>query len=266
MTEAFFTEGGLYYRTNKFETGRQTLVFVHGLSGSSSAWKKYEERFEKEYNILTFDLRGHGKSLKSKLYADYEIRGFAKDLKSLTDFLLIDKCTLIGHSFGASVAFEFLLAYPEKISSVVFLAPDFNTKRIGYVRILFPFIGWFIGILGLFPFQKKVGKHLDYARYKNTGDWNFKRIFADVSNTGLRVYLYSLKHLYGFNRESRLGEIRVPALIIHGAKDSMVPYQHSVVATQKISGGKLIVLPEANHILVLNNFPEVSKAIADFLL
>ncbi len=265
MTESFFTSGGLYYRTNRFEAGKRTLVFVHGLSGSSSAWKEYEERFESRYNILTFDLRGHGASVKPASYGDYEIGKFVGDLKNLTDFLHIDKFVLISHSFGAAAALEFLLAFPEKVGAAVFLAPDFNTRKILFVRILFPFVGWCTGILGLFPFLKRVGGHLDYARYKNTGDWNVRRIFADVSNTGLHAYFYCLKQLYGFNRENRLEEIHVPTLIIHGTKDSMVPYQHSVEATKKIAGAKLIILQNANHILILNNFPEVAQAIGDFI-
>jgi pimeloyl-ACP methyl ester carboxylesterase len=157
MQELFLKERGIYYRTNQFVNGRKTLVFVHGLSGSSSAWKDYETRFGNDYNILTFDLRGHGKSLKPKLYKDYKIGEFVLDIKSLIDFLHIETCVLLGHSFGAAVALEFLLTYPEKVSEVIFLAPDFYTKGIRLTRLVFPLIGLSASVLRFFPFLKQTG-------------------------------------------------------------------------------------------------------------
>ena len=68
MKEHFF-EDRIYYRTNEFKSDRLTLVFVHGVSGSSSAWLPYEKIFENKYNVLTYDIRGHG---LSKKYPHYE--------------------------------------------------------------------------------------------------------------------------------------------------------------------------------------------------
>ena len=80
MKEFYFKENHIYYRMNDFKPDRKTLVFVHGMSGSSSAWIEYEEKFSKEYNVLTYDLRGHGKSHRYKKFNDYEIDKFTEDL------------------------------------------------------------------------------------------------------------------------------------------------------------------------------------------
>ena len=104
MKEHFLFERGIYYRTNDFRSNRQTLVFIHGLTGSSSAWLEYEKRFQADFNILTFDLRGHGKSNKPKRYQDYEIRDFVQDIDELVKHLRIEKFTMISHSFGVVIA------------------------------------------------------------------------------------------------------------------------------------------------------------------
>jgi len=265
MTESYLTERGLYYRTNQFSKERTTLVFVHGLSGSSSAWRRYEERFGDKYNILTFDLRGHGKSFRPKTYADYDIKLFADDLGALLRHLSIDTFVLIGHSFGAAVALEFILSNPGRAKSAVFLSPDLYTKKTWPVRLLFPLIGWTTSIAGLFPMRDRSGEHVDYSQYLNTGDWNLRRIKRDVLNTGLWPYLYSLKHLYRFDREKQLGDINIPVLLIHGTKDSMVPYENTARAATKINGSRLVTLPTARHITVLNNFLEISQALEEFL-
>ena len=89
MKEDYFQPKNIYYRISRNFPQKPTLVFVHGLSGSSSAWKKYEEKFEKQYNVLTFDLRGHGKSEKQRQLRDYEIRHFADDIHELVTHLNI---------------------------------------------------------------------------------------------------------------------------------------------------------------------------------
>src|SRR5437016_6254620 len=94
----------IYYRTNFFKPDRLTLVFIHGVSGSSSAWLPYEKIFENKYNILTYDIRGHGKSKKFRSYHDYEIKHFANDLHELVTYLRIEKMVLISNSFGALIA------------------------------------------------------------------------------------------------------------------------------------------------------------------
>ena len=64
MKEYYFDNDKIYYRTNEFKADRLILVFIHGVSGSSSSWWTYEKIFENKYNILTYDIRGHGKSKK----------------------------------------------------------------------------------------------------------------------------------------------------------------------------------------------------------
>ena len=60
LTERYL-DNRVYYRHGEIKNERQTLVFIHGLLGSSSAWRPYEARFGTDYNLLFFDLRGHGK-------------------------------------------------------------------------------------------------------------------------------------------------------------------------------------------------------------
>ena len=99
MQEHIF-DNRIYYRTNEFQPGRPTLVFAHGVSGSSSAWLPYEKIFENKYNILTYDIRGHGLSKKYPHYEDYEIKKFAEDLHDLVSSLGITKFVLVSNSFG----------------------------------------------------------------------------------------------------------------------------------------------------------------------
>jgi len=266
MKELFFQPRGIYYRTNEFQANKPTLVFIHGLSGSSSAWAEYENKFEKNCNVLCLDLRGHGKSAKSGSYENYRIEEFSQDIYDLLAYLDIKKITLISHSFGTFVALDFLARYQDKITSSVFLSPGFCVSNVKTAKIIRPVVQLLAKFYNILPYHSsKIGGHIDYSKYENTGDWNLRRMFADVKNTTLKIYLFCLGQSYGFNREDFLAQINIPVLLVHGKNDTIFPVENSVIMSKKIRNSKLILLDSANHILVLNNFPEVSEAMEKFL-
>jgi pimeloyl-ACP methyl ester carboxylesterase len=51
---------------------------------------------------------------------------------------------------------------------------------------------------------------------------------------------------------------------VHGKKDSIFPVENSILMAEKIKNSKLVLLEKADHIVVLNNFIEVSDAIEEF--
>lgn len=265
MKESYFSKNNIYYKVNEFQSGRPTLVFIHGLSGSSSAWLEYEKKFKKKYNLLFLDIRGHGKSAKLRNYYDYEIGNFSQDIYDLMIYLNIEKTIMISHSFGTFVALEFLVKYQNLLVSSVFLSPGFCVKNKGLTKVIKSLIQLSVKIFGLIPFFPKIGGHIDYSKYKNTGDWNIRRMFADIRNTSLRVFLYCFKQSYKFDRENFLDKINMPVLIMHGKNDTIFSVKNSVIMAERINNSKLILLDNTDHIIVLNNFPEVSEAIENFI-
>jgi len=264
MQEFIYTPKKIYYRMNEFKSGRPTLFFIHGISGSSSAWKLYEEKFINKYNIITFDLRGHGKSAKLPNQEDYAISKFAEDIFDLLVYLKIRSLILVSHSFGVLIALEFLAEHMSMVEKIIFLSPNYAPNRILAAKIVKPMFK-LVGLLKVLPFDAAGRDHIDYSRFPNTGDWNIPRMIADVSNTSLRVYLFGSQQSYEVNYKSTVDQINVSTLIIHGKRDTIFPVGGALEMAQKIKKSKLILLNDANHILVLNNFPEVSTAIADFV-
>lgn len=263
MTEEYL-DNRIFFRKNKFEAARRTLVFVHGLSGSSSAWIEYEKKFEQDYNLLFFDLRGHGKSLKPKEYDEYTIEKFADDLVELIRHLKIEKFILISHSFGALIALEYLGRYQKLLEAIILLSPNYQIDRRPAAKLLKPFLK-LTYLFPALPFSQQAKGHIDYSKYINTGDWNARRMLADINNTSLRVYLYCTRQSYKFNKEHLLPKINIPCLIIHGKKDTIFPPENSHEMAKRIKNARLVIMPEADHIIVLNHFKKVSMEIEKFI-
>lgn len=266
MHEHYFGERGICYRVNDFQPDRQTIVWIHGLSGSASAWFPYEKLFGDKYNLLTFDLRGHGRSARPCRYEDYALLTCAEDLHELLAYLRIETCIMASHSLGALVALEYVSAHKEKVSAMIFLSPSSflkQTKWFPFVRVTDRVL---IALLRLFPFRTSMRGRVDYSiLFTYTSDWDPRRIFRDVYITTLHSYFYCLAQSYTKDYDDVWKYISVPTLIIHGTKDTYIPVQHSMRLAKEIRGSKLVLLESANHIIVINNIPEVAEHIKSFL-
>ncbi len=263
MEEFIFRES-IYYKKNNFDKDKTTLIFIHGVSGSSSAWIPYENKFKEKFNILSVDLRGHGKSIKPKEYESYKIELFAEDIHNLLEYLNIKKIIIISHSFGSLVTLAFADKYQDMISGIIFLSPQYKVEDMISAKIIKPFV---YGIVSLLPIPKsiKAGKHIDYSKYLNSGDWNIPRMYADIKNTSLTTYLYCTKQTYFFDGQKILEKIIVPTLIIHGKNDTVFPVKYAMEINSMVTGSEIVIIENTNHILVLNNFNEVSTLIEKFI-
>ena len=103
------------------------LVLIHGCNCNHHFFEKNVPELAKYFHILTFDLRKHG--LSDHTEKNTTIRQCAKDLKNLMDYCGLEHPVLLGHSFGAYVAFEYIKQYGcENISGLII--DDMTAKMI----------------------------------------------------------------------------------------------------------------------------------------
>src|SRR5436305_3164783 len=104
------------YRT--VGTGREVLVFVHGIAGSSATWAPVMERLDGDrYTMIAPDLLGHGESAKPR--GDYSLGAYASGIRDLMVVLGHDRATFIGHSLGGGIAMQLAYQFPERCERLV---------------------------------------------------------------------------------------------------------------------------------------------------
>jgi len=265
MQEYYFDNDRIYYRTNEFKPDRLTLVFVHGVSGSSSAWITYEKIFEKKYNVLTYDIRGHGMSKKFPNYSDYEVKNFANDLHDLLVYLNISKFVLISNSFAGLIALEYLKSHSETVLANVFTSPEVFTNEGFLAKITRGALRALTGIITTLPFSLKPRGRVDYKKYIGSTDWSIGRNLADIRNTGLRAHFYTLRQSFNPKQEYDLEKINVPTLVMHGEKDSMVPMKNAIRMSKEIKNAEFASIPDVDHNTAHNAVKIMSEAIEAFI-
>jgi 2-succinyl-6-hydroxy-2,4-cyclohexadiene-1-carboxylate synthase len=102
------------------------LVFVHGWLLSRAYWQPVVDLLAPEYQCLTYDLRGFGRSgagrcwnASSAAASPYDLQAYAEDLLALLEHLQIQRAWVVGHSLGGSVALWAAHLAPKVVEGVV---------------------------------------------------------------------------------------------------------------------------------------------------
>lgn len=96
--------------------GKDALVILHGLLGSSANWRSLAKRFGQHRAVYSLDLRNHGQSPWSDTM-NYAV--MADDVLELIDSLDHQRVCLLGHSMGGKVAMQLALSAPDSIDSII---------------------------------------------------------------------------------------------------------------------------------------------------
>jgi len=124
----------LHYQTLGDQTsGKSPLVLLHGLFGSGDNWGTVAKHFSQHYQVISVDLRNHGRSphRDSQTYTEMAI-----DLLELCDTLGLDRIHLVGHSLGGKVAMQFATQYPDKLEKLIVVDMAIRTYPDAYTHII----------------------------------------------------------------------------------------------------------------------------------
>jgi pimeloyl-ACP methyl ester carboxylesterase len=238
-----------YYRKNNFKKGRETIVFLHGLTGHSGVWEKYFEHFKKKYNVMCIDLIGHGRSKRPFSFKRYSPSEIAKDVLKILEKEKISSAHFIVYSYSVLIFLELIKQKEKLVKSSVFIGPYYpNRKKFS----------WKIARIASFPLSALVYLFLtkkeypvrDYAKDSNLGDFNVKRMVADITRTGFKSYVALGYYAVKYDILKVLKKIKVPILIIAGKHDPMVTLDDVKEISKQIKLSEVAILEEKAHRIV----------------
>ncbi|HET7011034.1 MAG TPA: alpha/beta fold hydrolase [Anaerolineales bacterium] len=242
-------------------SGRSSaVVLLHGLGSSAQDWLFQILPLTAEHRVLAIDLPGHGATPPAGGWPS--ISNYAACLAATMEAAHTGPVHLVGLSLGGTVALQTALDYPERVRSLSLI----NT----FARLQLTLPTWLQGAM-------RMG-FIAAGRMDQLGHWVSERLFpmedqalirevaaVRIGSTPREGYLQSVSAVARFNVVKRLGEIRVPTLVVAGSRDRTVPMRASQVLAERIPGARLSVLEGAGHAASVDAADRLNALLVEFL-
>lgn len=260
----------IYYK----DWGQGSVVtFSHGWPLSSDAWDGQMLFLAQHgFRVVAHDRRGHGRS--SQASSGNDMDGYADDLAAVIEALNLEDATLVGHSTGGGEVARYIARHGTKrVARVVLIAavpplmlktpanPEglpmevFDNLRSGilkdrsqfYKDLAIPFYG-----------ANRPGAKVSQGTLDQFWLWGMQ--------AGLKNAYESIKAFSETDQTEDLKKFDVPALVLHGEDDQIVPVKDSAKKSGRlIKGAKEIYYPGAPHGLTATHQDQVNADLLAFL-
>ena len=243
----------------------EPFVLITGLSADLTGWILQIADFSREYQVMAFDNRGSGRTDAPDI--PYSIEMMADDTAGLMDVLNIEKAHILGLSMGGCIAQELALRYPGRVKSMIlaatlarpfprtfhFLHTMSNMLKEGVSRESY------IRLQLLWLFTDKYFENADNIQMVLDG--MLSSPYPDIS------YAYDRKiaAMQGFDTRNRLGQIKIPTLVLVGREDTLVPVQLSEELAEGIPDAEMVVLDGGGHAFSGEISEKFNQAVLEFL-
>ncbi|MGW0226317.1 alpha/beta fold hydrolase [Streptomyces tendae] len=261
----------LYYEDQG--TGRP-VVLVHGYPLDGRSWEKQTAALlDAGYRVVTYDRRGFGRS--SQPTAGYDYDTFAADLNAVMETLDLHGAVLVGFSMGTGEVARYVSTYgSSRVAKVAFLASlepyllKTDDNPVGAAPIEF-----FQGIVDTVKADRYAYYTAFYQDFYNLDETLGSRISEEAVRNSWNVAAAGGAHaaaaapLTWFTdfRED-LPRIDVPALILHGTADRILPIDSTGRPFHKaLPSADYVEVEGAPHGLLWTHAEEVNKALLGFL-
>ncbi len=231
--------------------GALPILLSHGHAAATQMWAAQVEALKQTFRIITWDLRGHGRSDSPQDPALYSVEHTVDDIAAILDACHLDKAVIGGHSLGGVMSFQFQLRYPQRVLAMASLnsGPGFrsDTARDKWNQSC-ERTAASLERKGLAALSKSKEVHAEW----HTDVWGLIHAARGIMT----------------HKDSRmidnLGNINVPVLVLVGAQDREFLGAADYMA-RKIPDIQKVIIDNADHAANLDQ-PEIfNKVLISFL-
>jgi 3-oxoadipate enol-lactonase/4-carboxymuconolactone decarboxylase len=240
-------------------TAAPVVAFSNSLGTTLEMWDAQVRALASRYRCLRYDTRGHGRSPAA--HEPLTIDALADDLAGLLDAVGVETVHIVGLSLGGMTAQAFAVRYPQRTESLVLMAtsahlppPETWDQRVqlvlagGMTAVVDTVVArWFTAdTLALSP------ETVELVRNR----------FLDIDPKGYAACCLAVRDM---DLRAQIGAVEAPTLVVAGEDDPVTPLEMAEDIVSRIPGAELTVVPEAAHLLAVEQPDAVNELLAAFL-
>ena len=226
------------------------LVLVHGAGGTHLHWPPQVRRLE-GHIVYALDLPGHGRSGgKGRM----SVPAYRDVVLAWADALGLAHFVLAGHSMGGAIAQEFALTFPNRLAGIVLVATGARLRV--HPQIL----------QGLQQAPEETIRMIaEWAYGENPSDQMLRLYVRRMLEIPATVTYGDFAACNVWDRMADIGNISVPTLVIGGEADRLTPPKYARYLHEHIPHSRLVMVPRAGHMVMLEAPDVVAREIATFV-
>lgn len=242
------------------------LLLVMGHSYSSKMWYLARDVLAERHRVIWFDNRGTGGS--SATGRVLTVAEMAADAVAVMDAAGVTSAHVYGVSMGGGIALELARTSPERVTSLVLGCTMAKTPDVPGLPALLrpllhlpaPALAWLL--------KKTTRKEVAFPYGTRASEEAVARDTAAIAADGItaRTSVAQSRGILDYAiEEAAVRALAVPALVVHGDEDAVVPYDAGVRLHQLIGHSELVTLRGAGHNYFVAAADEANAAVLDFL-
>lgn len=258
----------LYTKAYLNSPEKDWVIFIHGAGGSSSIWFRQIKAYNKEFNVLLVDLRGHGRSkrmstMKEYYKEKYSFKTVSRDVLHAMNENHIQKAHFVGVSLGTIIIRTIAEMEPERVLSAVMCGAitrlNVRSRILVWLGHTFKRIVPFIWLYKLFAWIIMPRKNHQESRFlfvreaKNMARNEFMKWFR---------LTYDVNPLLKYFKEK---EMAAPTLYVMGEEDHMfLPPVKKMISD--FNNSYLEIVEDSGHVVNVEKPEEFNKISIRFLI
>ena len=255
--------------------GGPPLLLLHGVGDNAFDWQWVMPALAYTYQVYALDLPGSGGSAKP--LPDYSPAFFTRFAAAFLDALGVERAAVVGNSLGGLVGLRLALSDPERVAALGLVSSGGLGREVTYAlrSLALPGYGKLAVAWGKRrpgALQRALGRSaLLFARpWRVPREW-IKEQYRLARLPGfLEAQLATLRAQVGprGQREvlvNRLSHLKVPTLVVWGARDRVLPYSQGQEAAARLPEGTLELVPDCGHAPHVEQPERFASGLGEFL-
>ena len=258
--------GGI--ETNYLEAGSgSTVVLIHGSGPGVTAyanWRLVLPALAERFRVLAPDMAGFGYSERPEK-GEYGLDLWADQVAAFMDALDLGQVSLVGNSFGGSIALRVATRHPDRVDKLVLMGSmgvDFPiTEGLDRVWGYEPSFENMRKVMDVFAYNRElVPDELAEVRYRASMEPGFQESFSAMFPAPRQRWVDAMK-----TPEDEIRKLPHRTLIVHGREDQVIPVDTSLKLMQLIDNGDLHVFSHCGHWVQIERSKDFNRIVGDFL-
>ena len=246
------------------------VVFVHGLAGNWQNWIENLTRVAQERRVLALDLPGFGQSERPA--ERITMNGYGRTVDAFADALDLGEIAVVGNSMGGFVAAETAIQFPERVERLVLVsAAGITTTTLRREPVMvWGRIAALAGARGAAEKRMAITRprlrHAVFAAIMRHPSLLAPETLWEISDgAGRKAFTPALEAILDYDFRDRLGDIRVPTLIVWGENDMLIPVKDAAEYERQIPAARKVVLEDTGHVSMIERPPTFNRLLLEFL-